>query len=273
MRKPPKGLDVFSSEAIEARIDEMERKLERLRGLYESFFLGTERAPPNVPRRELNRLLLETQQMPIHNASLRFRFQSLMQKWVVLTTYWNRTLREIEAGTFRRDLAKAHRFLAERGGAFTEADAIRLGIPASRAKAFVERQQRLSQQRPTPVVGVPELVAAMNDVTGAVKASAEGVPSGPVPLSVSGPVSAPVRPASAAIPGVREGQVEAFYEKYVAAHEQATGTRPALSFDQMRERLRKEIPRILGDKNCKAIDLDVVVDAGKVRLRARPIRG
>src|SRR5262245_33323689 len=106
--------------------------------------MGVERMPPNVPRRELNRLVLETQQVPIHNASLRFRFQGILQRWVLLTTYWNRTLREIEAGTYRRDLAKAQRHLAERGGVITEEDAIRLGIPAARARAFVARQQRLS---------------------------------------------------------------------------------------------------------------------------------
>src|SRR3954447_13843717 len=103
-----------TAEALEDRIGEMERKLDRLRGLYESFFMGIERAPPNVPRREMNRLILEMQQVPIGNASLRFRFQSIMQRWVLFTAYWNRTMREIEAGTYRRDLARAQRHLADK---------------------------------------------------------------------------------------------------------------------------------------------------------------
>ena len=48
------------------------------------------------------------------NATMRFRFQSLLQRWVLMTTYWNRTMREIEMGTYRRDLDKAHRHLAAR---------------------------------------------------------------------------------------------------------------------------------------------------------------
>src|SRR5262249_7832546 len=68
-----------SEESIEARLGERERKLDRLRGLYESFFMGVERSPPNVARREMNRLILEMQQEPISNASLRFRFQSMIQ--------------------------------------------------------------------------------------------------------------------------------------------------------------------------------------------------
>src|SRR3954471_7002543 len=85
-----------SAEELEARIGEMERKLDRLRALYESFFMGIERAPPNVPRREMNRLILELQQEPIANSSMRFRFQAVLSRWVLMTAYWNRTLREIE---------------------------------------------------------------------------------------------------------------------------------------------------------------------------------
>ena len=89
------SLSQGSAEAITARLEEMERKVDRLRALYETFFSGIERQPPNAPRRELNRLVLEMQQIQIRNAALRFRFQSLSQKWTLMTTYWNRTLREI----------------------------------------------------------------------------------------------------------------------------------------------------------------------------------
>lgn len=72
-----------AGESIDARLDDMGRKMDRLRALYETFFMGIERTPPNVPRRELNRLMIETQQTPIGNATLRFRFQSLQQRWVL----------------------------------------------------------------------------------------------------------------------------------------------------------------------------------------------
>lgn len=141
-KKPGPGSTLQSSEAIAARLDEVERKMERLRALYESFFLGVERRPPVVPRTELNRLMLELQQLTIRNAALRFRYQSVAQRWTLLVTYWNRTLREIESGTYRRDLQKAYRRTAARGEPMTEAEATALGIPASRAKAFVAQQNR-----------------------------------------------------------------------------------------------------------------------------------
>jgi len=134
-------------EGIEARISEMELKIDRMRSMYESYFMGMERMPPDALRREMNRMMLEMQQVPISNASLRFRFQALSQKWVLHTTYWNRTMREIEAGTYRRDMARAQRHLANRGGMLTEEEAIAIGIPQNRVKAFIAGQQRRAAKK------------------------------------------------------------------------------------------------------------------------------
>ena len=57
-------------------------------------------------------------------------------------------MREIEAGTFSRDLAKAKRHLASKGtSAVTLEEALAMGIPASRAKAFVAHQQATQERR------------------------------------------------------------------------------------------------------------------------------
>jgi hypothetical protein len=239
VRKLAKGAD--TQESIEARIGEMERKLDRLRGLYESFFMGIERAPPNVARREMNRFILEMQQEPIGNSSLRFRFQSMIQRWVLMTAYWNRTLREIESGTFRRDIARAQRHLADKGRALTEQEAIAIGIPATRAKAFAERQLRLEALRNRGRASSPSLPA--------------------VP-----------RPAPEAIGGVDDAAIEAVYRRYTEAHRQAQDPRPALTLDKIRERLRVQIPKVLVEKNCRRVTLDVAVEDGKVRLKAWPVK-
>jgi hypothetical protein len=242
-----------TAEGIEGRIGEMERKLDRLRGLYESFFIGVERAPPNVPRREMNRLVLEMQQEQISNSSLRFRFQTIMQRWVLHIAYWNRTLREIEMGTFRRDLARAQRHLAEKGGTITEQEAITLGIPATRAKAFAERQQRLAAAR------------AARDGT-----EPAATPAASSPAEVR-PVPAPAPPRPADIPGVTEAEIAALYRRYVETQSKVDGSKPPLTLDKIRERLRSQIPRVLSERNCRRVTLEVAVDGGKVRLRAWPV--
>jgi hypothetical protein len=243
------------NEAVDARLEEIERKLDRLRVLYESFFMGVERVPPNVPRRELNRLVLELQQVQIANATMRFRFQTLLQRWVLLTTYWNRTMREIEAGTYRRDVNKAYRHMAKRGGAITEDEAIRLGIPANRVKNFVARQNKAVESQAAPgQTAEPDQPAA----TASARAPA-------APPAGGGP-------GAGSLPGLRPGALEDFYRKYVEAHTRAAGAPPKASLEQMRAKLEKDLPRILADQRCDRIELDVAVDGTKVRLRARPVR-
>jgi hypothetical protein len=249
VKRLAKGAD--TPESIEGRIGEMERKLDRLRGLYESFFMGIERAPPNVARREMNRLILEMQQEPISNASLRFRFQAIMQRWVLMAAYWNRTMREIESGTFRRDVARAQRHLAEKGRALTEQEAIAIGIPAARARAFVDRQQKMQ---------------AFRDGRAGRVAGGTGVNAPPVSKTPPPVMAAP------AVPGVKDGDIEDVYRRYMEAHQKTQDPRPALTLDKIRDRLRTQIPKVLADKNCRRVTLDVAVEDGKVRLKAWPVK-
>jgi hypothetical protein len=242
-------------EAIDARIEELDKKLDRLRSLYDSFFLGTERTPPNTLRRDCNRQVLELQQVPIGNATMRFRFQSLIQRWVLLTSYWNRTMREIEMGTFRRDLAKAHRHMASKGQALTEEEAVQLGIPLNRVKAFVGRQQRMRQARD---------VAAAKATTSD-GASAAAAPA-PPPRAVAGAAA-----AKDDVPGLAPGELESFYARLAQAHQQTLGAPPKASLEQMRAKLRAELPRLLGPDGGR-VTLDFAIENGKVRLKARPVK-
>jgi hypothetical protein len=260
-----------SREGIEARLDEMERKLERMRGLYESFFMGIERSPPEVIRRDVNRQILELQQVPINNASLRFRYQALTQRWVLLITYWNRTLREIEAGTFGRDLAKAKRRLATKGtSAITLEEALAMGIPAARAKAFVAHQQAVQERR----TSAADAKAA---AAGAAQAGA-----GPAPAAMTEPKTGPPAAQAAAassggpppipLPGLSEAEMQDAYRRYLEAHQKAGAAGPPPPMGKLRQRLAKQLPQVLSANNCSRVRLDIAVENGKVRLRAWPVK-
>lgn len=240
----------------------MTRKLERMRGLYESFFMGVERTPPNTLRHEMNRQILEMQQVPIGNASLRFRYQALTQRWVLLTTYWNRTMREIESGTLSRDVAKARRHMAQKGiTALTVEDATALGIPASRAKAFVAHQQ-IELERHAKTAKAP---ASANTPTPIEAAGAASPP--PVRAAGGGPPPIPKPP----LPGLAEADLQESYRRYVEAHAHLGVDKTPPSYEKMRERLAKQLPQILEANRCSRIRLEVAVDGDKVRLRAWPV--
>jgi hypothetical protein len=258
-----------SREGIEARLEEMERKLERMRGLYESFFMGIERSPPDVLRRDLNRQILEIQQVPISNASLRFRYQAITQRWVLLVTYWNRTMREIEAGTFSRDLAKAKRHLTTKGtSAVTLAEALAMGIPASRAKAFVAHQQAVEDRR----VGTAQAkatAAAQADGAAAPADSAEpktAPPAAPATSASSG------GPPPIPLPGLSDAEMQEAYRRYLEAHQNAGTAGQPPPMDKLRRNLAKQLPQILAANNCSRVRLDIAVEDGKVRLRAWPVK-
>jgi hypothetical protein len=273
VKKAPAASFDTSREGIEARLEEMERKLERMRGLYESFFMGIERSPPEVIRRDVNRQILEMQQVPIGNSSLRFRYQALTQRWVLLITYWNRTMREIEAGTFSRDLAKAKRHMASKGTtAVTLAEALAMGIPKSRAKAFVAHQQAAQERR-----------AAAEQLKGAAARTAPAQNAGDASQPAAG-ASKPVVPAAAAtttpsggpppipLPGLSEAEMQEAYRRYSEAHKQVGTAEPPPSLSKLRQRLAKQLPQILSANNCSRVRLEIAVDDGKVRLRAWPVK-
>jgi hypothetical protein len=271
VKKGPSFSFDISREGIEARLDEMGRKLERMRGLYESFFMGVERTPPNTLRRDMNRQILEMQQVPIGNASLRFRYQALSQRWVLLVTYWNRTMREIESGTLSRDIARARRHMTQKGNtALTLEEALAMGIPASRAKAFVARQQMDIERRAKNATGAQPAApnAVMLSVTTELPALTIPVPSR---APGSPPPIPPPMPAPSSLPGLGEADLQDSYRKYIDAHAKlATGKAPP-SLEKMRERLAKQLPQILEANRCSRVRLEVAVDGDKVRLRAWPV--
>ncbi|HWE28274.1 MAG TPA: MXAN_5187 C-terminal domain-containing protein, partial [Polyangia bacterium] len=82
---------------------------------YEQYFMGIEKMEPQVARKEVTRAMLLLQQQYIRNTALRFKFNTMLQKWNIYITYWNRILREIENGTYTRHLAKARRKAEQQG--------------------------------------------------------------------------------------------------------------------------------------------------------------
>ncbi len=98
-----------SPEEIEAKVEEVARKMEILRVRYEQYFIGIEKVPPATLRMEVARLIRELEQLKIKNTAIKFKMRTQVQKFTSYSTYWNRTLREIEDGTYRRQKDKMRR--------------------------------------------------------------------------------------------------------------------------------------------------------------------
>jgi hypothetical protein len=104
----------MESSEIEQLLDDLETRMERLRALYEQYFLGIEKLEPQTPRKDVDRRIVVVRREQVRNTALRFRFTTLLQRYNTLQQYWARTTREIENGTYRRDVRRAAQRFGEK---------------------------------------------------------------------------------------------------------------------------------------------------------------
>lgn len=99
----------MSPDEFDQILHDTEVKLARLRALYEQYFQGIEKTEPHVARKDLERALDTLRRNLPRNTALRFRMQQLAARYGTYLTYWQRIGRQIEEGTYRRDVMKAKR--------------------------------------------------------------------------------------------------------------------------------------------------------------------
>lgn len=97
----------MNQQEFEIFLAETEKRLDRLKALYEQYFQGIEKLEPSIPRKEIDRRIQTLRKHPPRQTALRFRFQSLIQRYTTYQTYWTRIARRIEEGTYHRDVRRA----------------------------------------------------------------------------------------------------------------------------------------------------------------------
>jgi hypothetical protein len=266
-------------------LNELGNKIERLKTLYEQYFMGIEKIEPQVARKEVTRVMLNLQQQYIRNTALRFKFNTMLQKWNIYITYWNRVLREIENGTYVRHLAKAKRkadaegrelppempFKKLRSGTFETAD-------------FLDRDTGTHPVPPPPKTD-PQLEQIFEKLRSSgitpslppplpAQARLPGVPPPPpLPPKRSAPTAAPPPPPPSAllprIPGMNEPELRALHQRYVDAQKKS-GVAATVKYETLVSSLAKQVPNVLKQPGVKGVRFDVSLQDGKPILKAIP---
>jgi len=176
---------------LDVALEELENRLERLRALYEQYFMGIERIEPQIPRKDIDRRIYVLRREKIRNTAKRFKLQTIISRYNTFQQYWQRICREIENGTYKRHVIRAERIAP--GQLLTIAARRRLGrhafddVPPEPAAADGANGDgataALSSVPPPP--------------------SVPAAPSSALPRS-SGPPGVP-RPASNAVPTAKVG--------------------------------------------------------------------
>jgi hypothetical protein len=97
------------SAELDIMLEELETKVERLRALYEQYFMGIEKIPPQIVQKDVDRRLYVLRREQIRNTAKRFKLQTIIQRYNTFQQYWMRIMREIENGTYRRHVLRAER--------------------------------------------------------------------------------------------------------------------------------------------------------------------
>jgi hypothetical protein len=103
----PNGTQQLPQQKFAEDLDELDEAITGLHVLYEKYFLGIDRRPPEQERKRVSGKTREMRTQMIRNTALKFRINTLFAKLISFERMWDRTLREIEDGTYKRDVFKA----------------------------------------------------------------------------------------------------------------------------------------------------------------------
>ena len=99
MRRPTKD-----PESVD--VDDFRKRLEILRRAWDRYFQGIDRVPPVPMRDKYSRELHRARMGSKLSSTDRFRLQQVQQRLNSYGRLWDRNMRAIEAGTFKRHLAR-----------------------------------------------------------------------------------------------------------------------------------------------------------------------
>ena len=98
------------SPADSEELSSLEEDFKTLRTAYEKYFAGVERLEPLKERDRVKSTLRRLMTVRTPNTAHRYRLQTLQASLITYESYWNRITRQIEEGTYHRDLFRlAHK--------------------------------------------------------------------------------------------------------------------------------------------------------------------
>jgi len=119
---------------IEEDLQVLDQKLKQLRLDYEQYFLGARPREPVLLRGEVQKLVALYSNVSIQNTAQRFKFSSLVSRFLTQRRQWDLVLRKIEDGTYERHVFKANLHARTESSAPAAAPAAREPSPEASLK-------------------------------------------------------------------------------------------------------------------------------------------
>ena len=245
---------------VDAVCSEIEAEIAALRAKYEQYFLGVERKPPSQEHTALKKRVSGLRNTFVRQTATKFRVEAVTSKLLTYERLWARTLQEIEAGTYRRDLFK----LKLRG---KDRDAEQ----AEEKKAAAEKAEQEKQAKAVAAKAAEKPPGAAPGI--APVAKAPGAAGGIAPLAAGAAAQVkkgPQAPPAAVAGQISDQKMKAIFDAYVMAKRRCNEDVSKLSLDGLSQTLRKQVPELMKTHNAKSVEFKVVIKDGKAILRALP---
>ena len=259
---------------LHALLDELQAQIDQLKILYEKYFMGIEKFEPRQERKEIAQIVRRIRESATTNTALRYRLNSLNQRFLSYQNYWNRIVREIENGTYHRDLARVERDMKRRGIEVS-------GLSKARSRGELEAalMQQLNAEAEAPSA---EAAVAASSGGRAESSAGLGGPSGTGPPPIPGTVparpppipavaaQAAVSPAPGAEAGGAKGRLRSLYDAYVDAKKRTGESTDGLTYESLVRSLSKQVPAIKEKTGCRSVDFKSQIRNGRAVLKAVP---
>ncbi len=237
---------------VSIALDELEERIEKLKVRYEQYFLGIEKREPVKDRRAVERAIRFLRSQVISNTALKFRFHMLIQRMTTLKTYWDRVQRQIEDGTYRRDLQRMQRRLKRQG---IDAPELLAAKTASEVESVLAKHLGMAGSGEVKSSGKRDAAARPGGRSG-------GSRSAPPPIPGSEKPSLPLD----------EERLRRLHQSLVEARRRAGQPVEGLTVEKLASTIAKQIPKIKAATGAREIEFAVEVTDGKAKLKAIPRR-
>jgi hypothetical protein len=230
--------DRHRNDDIADACNELEEDMEALKARFELYFLGIDRREPAREREEMKRRVAKLKSENVRNTGLRFRIQTLHARFLSYERMWQRSAREKEEGTYKRDLMRARR----------KRDTLppKVQHPAADATA-------------APMPAAPP--------SGATAAA----PASPGAAAARARAAAAIAAAPAPSAAVSETRLRALYDEFVAAKQRCGEDASRLTYDALARSVAKQVPELLAKYKARAVEFKVEVRDGRAVLKALPL--
>jgi hypothetical protein len=236
------------NKALQTRLSLLDQSIDKLRVVYEQFFLGLERFEPVMLRKNIQAEIRALKENPPKNTAMKFLLFRMEAKLRTYEQYWNRVLHEIEDGVYERQLQRMRRKLRDEGLPDNVLDNVKTRGELEAAMTRIA-ELRLQQDAPKPAASTQT------------QSSSEAAPAAAAP-STQRPQSPP---PSSADPALRRA-----YENFVRARLSTGESLEGITPDRFFATLSSQIPKVKQAHGCSEVEIQVVVKDNKATLRFLP---